>query len=112
MAAHVERIMGAGKLENLSGSKAEKICMIAVAYHNLAVNQCNLEMYQQACVTSQNARRLARLSLSYSNRWLKQFDATHQEALLALSDSKKAASTTFKRADQTKYLRRLGSVRQ
>merc|ERR1712146_495194 len=96
-----------GKLENLSGSKAEKICMVAVAYHNLAVNQCNLEMYQQACVTSQNARRLARLSLSYSNRWLKQFDATHKGALIALTDSEKMASTFTKNKDQADYFKRL-----
>ena len=49
------------------------------SYHNLAVAQLALENFQQACVSSQNARRLARLSLSYSNRWMLRFDATHRE---------------------------------
>lgn len=35
----------------------------------------------EACVSSQNGRRLARLCLSYSNRWLHSFEGTHKLAL-------------------------------
>lgn len=35
-------------------------------------------------MASQNARRLARLSLSYSNRYLRHFEATHRSCLAAL----------------------------
>ena len=46
-----------------------------------------------ACLASQNARRLAKLSLSYSNRWLRHFDATHEAALIALSAQKQVRQT-------------------
>lgn len=67
------------------GSSAQKICMIAVCYHNIAVEQLHMKQLQEACVSSQNARRLARLSLSYSNRWLAQFERTHKIVLEAIS---------------------------
>ena len=72
------------KLED-GGSSAQKICMIAICYHNLAIEQLHQHEFQQACIASQNARRLARLSLSYSNRWLKQFERTHETVLQAVS---------------------------
>ena len=59
-----------------------------MCYHNIAVQNLFLERYDEACVASQNCRRLARISLSYSNRWLPQFDATHRMALTALSESR------------------------
>ena len=40
------------------------------SYHNIAVEQLLLSRVHEACVSSQNARRLAKLSLSYSNRWV------------------------------------------
>ena len=36
-------------------------------------------------MSSQNARRLARLCLSYSNRWLHSFEGTHKLALAELA---------------------------
>ena len=39
----------------------------------------------EACMSSQNARRLARLCLSYSNRWLRSFEGTHKLALAELA---------------------------
>lgn len=39
----------------------------------------------EACLSSQNARRLARLCLSYSNRWLHSFEGTHKLALAELA---------------------------
>lgn len=38
-------------------------------------------------MSSQNARRLARLCLSYSNRWLHSFEGTHKLALAELARS-------------------------
>ena len=58
-----------------------KLCMIAIAYHNLAVEQLLLNHPKDAAVSAQNARRLARLCLSYSNRWLFHFEATHKAAI-------------------------------
>ena len=73
-----------GRLES-GGASAQKICLVAVTYHNIAAEQLLLSRIHEACVSSQNARRLARLSLSYSNRWLPTFEATHKMALAALS---------------------------
>ena len=56
-----------GKLEG-TGADTEKICMIAVCYHNIAVDHLLLHQIQEACVASQNARKLARLCMAYSNR--------------------------------------------
>ena len=83
------------KLED-GGSSAQKICMIAVCYHNLAIEQLHQHEFQQACIASQNARRLARLSLSYSNRWLKQFERTHETVLQAVSVKCEEARLDFR----------------
>ena len=47
--------------------------------------QLHLRLVSEACVSAQNARRLARLCLSYSTRFLTKFEATHQVALEELS---------------------------
>lgn len=44
-------------------------------------------------MSSQNARRLARLCLSYSNRWLHSFEGTHKLALAELSRILSTTST-------------------
>lgn len=43
-------------------------------------------------MSSQNARRLARLCLSYSNRWLHSFEGTHKLALGELARTLPSAS--------------------
>jgi hypothetical protein len=80
--------------------------MVAVCYHNIAAVQLLLEKPHEACVSSQNARRLARLSLSYSNKWLRQFEATHAGALAALTADKDLAAK-FNTVDQTKLFNSL-----
>ena len=75
------------------GTSSQKICLIAVTYHNIAVEQLLLSRVMEACVSSQNARRLARLSLSYSNRWIQNFEATHRLALTALSTQKEVRTS-------------------
>lgn len=44
-------------------------------------------------MSSQNARRLARLCLSYSNRWLHSFEGTHKLALAELARTFPAAGS-------------------
>jgi hypothetical protein len=84
--------------------------MVAVAYHNLAVAQLALENFQQACVSSQNARRLARLSLSYSNGWMLRFDATHKAALLSATSSKQMKSAFGGKSQQDYFSRLEGAL--
>ena len=62
-------------------TEPKQLCMIAIAYHNLAVVQLKLRSPDAACKSSQNARKIARLCLSHSNRWLNTFHWTHQLAL-------------------------------
>ena len=59
----------------------KQLCIVAIAYHNLAVVQLKMQASDAACKSSQNGRKLARLCLSYSNRWLATFHWTHQVAL-------------------------------
>lgn len=86
----VLHLVDTGRLD-LTANQAtpHKLCMIAVCYHNIAVEQIHLHHAAEAAVSAQNARRLARLCLSYSNRWLHNFEATHKCAadLLALQGS-------------------------
>ena len=78
----------------VSSNNAQQLLMVSVAYHNIAVEQLILRHISEACVSSQNARRLARLCLSYSNRYLPNFEATHVAALKEL-----AASVRHKHSD-------------
>ncbi|GLD94008.1 hypothetical protein PINS_up002619 [Pythium insidiosum] len=67
------------------GASAQKICLAAVCYNNLAVEQLHLREFEAASVSTGNAKRLAKLCLSYSNRWLAQFDATSDCVDLAIA---------------------------
>ncbi|KAH9193519.1 hypothetical protein AeNC1_004492 [Aphanomyces euteiches] len=67
------------------GASAQKLCLVAVCYNNLALEQLHLKDVDGAATSSQNARRLARLCLSYSNRWLSQFEATHRAVIRAMA---------------------------
>jgi tetratricopeptide (TPR) repeat protein len=89
------------------GASAQKICLVAVCYHNLAVERLAQHDPQQACVASQNARRLARLSLSYSNRYLKHFETTHAAALAALQNTKAVKQAMATNPEHAELLRQL-----
>lgn len=81
-------LVNTGKLDvgdSTHGAMPHKLCMIAVCYHNLAVEQLFLNHAAEAAVSAQNARRLARLCLSYSNRWLHNFESTHRCATQQLA---------------------------
>lgn len=70
------------------GEQPQRLCMVALCYHNIAVEHLIMRHLPEACTCSQNARRIARLCLSYSNRWLHSFEGLHKLALaeLALHD--------------------------
>lgn len=91
--------------ENGGGASAQKICLAAVCYNNLAVEQLHLREFEAASVSSANAKRLARLCLSYSNRWLSQFEATSNCAALAIAtlmeDANAAKSLLMRNATPT-----------
>lgn len=72
-----------GQLED-GGVSSQKIALVAVCYHNVAVTQLNIGQFQEACIASQNGRRLARLSLAYCNRWVEHMEHTHRQSLAAL----------------------------
>ena len=101
--------MESGKLESSTISQAERLCMVAVCYHNIASLEIQLENFQQACIASQNARRLARLCLSFSNRWLKQFDATHRNALVAMISAREMREV-FSSAEEKEYFSSLATA--
>ena len=56
----------------------EQLCITAIAYHNLAVAQLKLKAPNIACQNATNARKIARLCISFSNRWTKSFQYTHE----------------------------------
>lgn len=66
---------------SMTDPSPERLCLVAIAYHNLAVVQLKLMCPDAACKSSQNAQKIARLCLSYSNRWLPTFHWTHQVCL-------------------------------
>jgi disulfide bond formation protein DsbB len=70
---------------SLQEASPKQLCLVAVGYHNLAVIQLKLAMPDLACKSSQNARKIARLCLAYSNRWIDIFQYTHE---IAINDMK------------------------
>ncbi|RLN38353.1 hypothetical protein BBJ28_00012282 [Nothophytophthora sp. Chile5] len=88
--ASILEMIEENKLEDVSeggvgGGSAQKLCLAAVCYNNLAVEQLHLREFEAASVSSANAQRLAKLCLSYSNRWLAQFQATSDCVALAIT---------------------------
>lgn len=69
-----------GKM-GLNHATAKQLCLVAIAYHNLAVIQLKLQVPDLAVRSSQSARKIARLCLSYSNRWIQIFQWTHDAAV-------------------------------
>ena len=101
--------MESGKLESSTISQAERLCMVTICYHNIAALEIQLENFQQACIASQNARRLARLCLSFSNRWLKQLDATHRNALVAMISAREMREV-FSSVEEKEYFSSLATA--
>jgi hypothetical protein len=57
-----------------------QLCLVAVAYHNLAVVQLKMQHSDLALKSVQNARKIARLCLSASTRYLATFQLTFDAA--------------------------------
>ena len=71
---------------------SEQLCIVAIGYHNLAIIQLKLEASDMACKSILNARKIARLCLSYSNRWLANFQWTYD---ICVEDVKFQLATRF-----------------
>ncbi|KAJ1419577.1 hypothetical protein B484DRAFT_421583 [Ochromonadaceae sp. CCMP2298] len=85
-----------GRLADVDATP-KQLCLVAIGYHNLAVVQLKLAMPDLACKNSQNARKIARLCLASSNRWIDTFQYTHEIAVADLKYelvSKRAADLT------------------
>lgn len=74
-----------GSLDIESENNHQVLLLVSVAYHNIAVQQLMLGHVSDACVSSQNARRLARLCLSVSSHYLPILELTHKQSLNELS---------------------------
>ena len=61
--------------------RGDQMIIVAVAYHNIAVQQVIAEKIRQACVSSQNGRRLIKMCLNYGNSYIAQFESTHRICL-------------------------------
>jgi hypothetical protein len=74
-----------GSLDVQSHNKQHVLLLIAITYHNIAVQQLMTGHCSDACISSQNARRLARLCLCVSSHYLPVLEATHKQSLNQLS---------------------------
>jgi len=91
----VLRLVEADRLEgdgDSRGASPQKLCLVAVAYHNVAVEHVAAGQGEDACIASQNARRVARLCLGLSGRYAASFEATHAAALAQIEKAKGVAS--------------------
>ena len=71
----------------------EIMLMIALTYHNIAVIQILKGHIGDACISSQNCRRLCRLCMSVSSRYINQFEETHMKALSEMSSMLRCKQT-------------------
>ncbi len=63
------------------GNDLQVVLLVAVTYHNLCCLQLLKGQVGDACMNSQNCRRLCRLCLNVSNRYLIKFEETHMKAM-------------------------------
>ena len=67
-----------GFLDIESDNKQQVLLLVGITYANIAVQQLLTGHISDSCVSSQNARRLARLCLSVSSRYLPIIEYTHK----------------------------------
>ena len=76
-----------GKLDDVEESDYNQVLLLtSVTYHNIAVQQLMLGHISDSCVSSQNARRLARMCLSVSSHYLPMLEYTHKQSLNELTN--------------------------
>jgi len=69
------------------------IALLSVTYHNIAVIQIILGHIGDACISSQNCRRLCRLCISITSRYVPQFEETHMKAIYEMSNMLRSKQT-------------------
>ena len=75
-----------GKLDVEESDYNQVLLLTSVTYHNIAVQQLMLGHISDSCVSSQNARRLARMCLSVSSHYLPMLEYTHKQSLNELTN--------------------------
>lgn len=71
------------------------LSLVAVAYNNLAVIQLRLGCPQMALESSINARKVSRLCLSFSTRWISLIEKTYDIAVEDLKYKISSESTIY-----------------
>lgn len=100
-------MVDSGRLGASQDAEPKQLCLVAIGYHNLAVAQLKLQLPDLAAKNSLNARKIARLCLSYSNRWLHVFQYTHEIAIADVKyelASKNALDMTPEQLTEVKHL--------
>ena len=64
-----------------NGSNPHVVLLVAVTYHNLSCLQLLKGRVGDALMNSQNCRKVSRLCMSVSNRYLSRFEETHLKAM-------------------------------
>lgn len=98
-----------GRLSTVEATPRQ-LCLVAIAYHNLAVIQLKLDLPDMACKNSHNARRIARLCLSYSNRYIDIFQLTHEVAINDMKYELEHLDCTEMTAEQTMIIKELAAA--
>jgi hypothetical protein len=109
----VLQLMEADKLEGegtAKGATPQKLCMLSVAYHNAAVEHVAAGQGEDACIASQNARRLAKLCLGLSARYTPALEATHAAALAQLEKGRAVTSSIGHDPRKLKAFRELAAA--
>ncbi len=79
--------------DDIDDGPPQVLIIMAVAYHNIAVQQILLGQIGDACISSQNCRRLSRQCMTLSSRYIGQFEDTHMKALYELSSIVRSKQT-------------------
>ena len=100
---NVLSLVRSGKLsmEHKENQRGEHILILALTYHNIAVQQLIRGKIREACICSQHGRRLIKLCLNYGNVFVNNFEATHRlclDRLMKLMGNRKYG-TKFYRID-------------
>ena len=73
-------------------NKQHVLLLISITYHNIAAQQLMTGHVSDACISSQNARKLARLCLSVSSHYLPILESIHKTSLNQLASQNQDAN--------------------
>lgn len=97
----VLHMVESGQLEFGGGNgSTQMIALVSVCYHNMAVLNVMKRNLGEAFMCSQNGRRLARLSLNYTNRWTETMEKTHKMVVCELVCKYKYIQKVFQNKGQ------------